>query len=128
MVLVTSNTSKQLLYISHVGRVRLADFPRGLADLKTQLGGLSPGFTLLADFSQLESMDLDCAPKLGRVMDLVGQAGVGLVVRVIPDPSKDIGMNILTVFHYPHHPRIVTCESMAAAARELGGLGKPEAV
>jgi len=62
------------------------------------------------------------------VMDLVGQAGVGLVVRVIPDPSKDIGMNILTVFHYPHHPRIVTCESMAAAARELGGLGKPEAV
>ena len=122
MVLVTSNQLKQLLYISYIGRVRLADFPPGHEDLRTQLGGLSPGFTLLADFSRLGAMDLECAPELGRVMELIGRSGVGLVVRVIPDPSKDIGMNILTVFHYPHHPRVVTCESMAEAARTLAGL------
>jgi len=127
MVLVTSNKPRQLLYISYIGRVRLTEFSPGQADLRTQLGGLSPGFTLLADFSRLEAMDLECAPELGRVMDLIGQAGVGLVVRVIPDPSKDIGMNILTVFHYPHHTRIVTCDSMAAATRELGALGNPDA-
>ena len=65
-------------------------------------------------------MGLDCAPELGRMMELIGQAGVGLVVRVIPDPGKDIGLNILTVFHYPHHLRVVTCQNMAEAARALG--------
>jgi hypothetical protein len=43
-----------------------------------------------------------------------------LVVRVIPDETKDIGFNILTVFHYPHRPQIVTCQTLPEAARVLG--------
>jgi len=120
MLLVTSNKSKQLLYISYNGQLRLEELQSGRDDLTTQLGELSRGFHLLVDFSRLESMGLDCAPELGRMMELIGQAGVGLVVRVIPDPSKDIGLNILTVFHYPHHLRVVTCQNMAEAARALG--------
>ena len=120
MLLVTSNKSKQVLHISYSGQVRLEDLQSGREDLTAQLGDLSPDFHLLADFSELESMGLDCAPELGRMMELIGQAGVGLVVRVIPDPSKDIGLNILTVFHYPHHLRVVTCRNMAEAARALG--------
>jgi hypothetical protein len=116
MLLVTSNKSKQLLYVSYIGRVRLEEFQRNREDFVTQLGEMSPGFRLLADFSQLESMEPDCSSELGRMMDLVGQAGVGQVVRVIPDPGKDIGMNILTIFHYPHHRRPVTCETVADAA------------
>jgi len=120
MLLVTSNKPKQLLYISYLGRVRPEEFERNREDLTMQLGELSPGFRLLADFSRLEFMGLDCELGLGRMMDLIGQAGVGLVVRIIPDPGKDIGMNILTVFHYPHRPRVVTCKSPSAAAKELG--------
>jgi anti-anti-sigma regulatory factor len=120
MLLVTSNKSKQLLYIRYIGHVRLDEFQSAREDLTAQLGELSPGFHLLADFSQLESMGLDCTPELGRMMELIGQAGVGLVVRVIPDPSKDIGMNILTVFHYPHRLRVVTCQNLTDAARALG--------
>jgi hypothetical protein len=120
MLLVTSNKSKQLLLVRYIGQVELDEFQIAREDLMTQLGELSPGFHLLADFSQLESMGLDCAPELGRMMDLFGQASVGLVVRVIPDPSKDIGMNILTVFHYSHRPRVVTCQNLADAARALG--------
>lgn len=120
MLLVTSNKSKQLLHISYIGPVRLEEFRNSREDLTTQLGALSSGFRLLADFSQLKSMGLDCAPELGRMMELIGRAGVGLVVRVIPEPSQDIGMNILTVFHYPHRPRTVTCASMVEAARALG--------
>ena len=41
--------------------------------------------------------------------------GVAEVVRVIPDPQKDIGLNILSVFHYSRRVRIVTCESLAEA-------------
>ncbi|HKW28187.1 MAG TPA: hypothetical protein VJT54_02545 [Verrucomicrobiae bacterium] len=120
MLLITSNKPKRLLHISYIGRAQPEDFQRSQKDLTTQLQELSPGFHLLADFSQLESMDLDCEPELGRMMELIGQAGVDLVVRVIPDPSKDIGMNILTVFHYPHRPRVVTCRNLMEAARALG--------
>jgi hypothetical protein len=120
MLLVTSNKSKQLLYIRYIGHVRLEEFQKGREDLATQLGEMSPGFHLLADFSQLESMGLDCTPELGRMMELIGQADVKLVVRVIPEPSKDIGMNILTVFHYPHHLRVVTCQNLPDAAGALG--------
>ncbi len=119
MLLVTSNKLKQLLSISYIGQVRLAEFQTGRKDLTTQLGEMTPGFRLLADFSQMESMGLDCTPELGRMMDLIGRAGVELVVRVIPEPARDIGMNILTLFHYPHHPRTVTCGSMVEAARLL---------
>ena len=120
MLLVTTNKSRQLLYVSYIGRVRPEEFQHGREDLKAQLKELSAGFRLLADFSQLESMKLDCEPELGRTMELIGQAGVDLVVRVIPDPSKDLGMNILTVFHYPHRPRVVTCENLIEATRALG--------
>lgn len=119
MLLVTSNKAKRLLHISYIGPVRLEEFQSGRKDLTTQLRELSPGFRLLADFSQMESMGLDCTPELGRMMDLIGQAGVDLVVRVIPEPSRDIGMNILTVFHYPHRPRVVTCQNLTEAARLL---------
>jgi hypothetical protein len=119
MLLVTSNKLKRLLYFSYSGEVRLEELQSGLEDLKAQLAELSPGFRILADFSQLEFIGLDCVPELGRMMDLIGKADVGLVVRVIPDPAKDIGMNILTIFHYPHRPRIVTCKNLSEAARTL---------
>ena len=120
MLLVTSNKSRHLLHIRYIGRVQPAEFQCGREDLATQLAELSPGFRLLADFSQLESMELACEVELGRLMELIGQAGVDLVVRVITDSSKDIGMNILTVFHYPHRLRVVTCENLVEAARALG--------
>jgi len=120
MLLTTSNKSRQLLYIRYIGRVRPEEFRHNREDLIAQLKELPAGFRLLADFSQLEFMSLDCEPELGRMMELVGQAGVDLVVRVIPDPSKDIGMNILTAFHYPHRPRVVTCQNLIEAARALG--------
>ncbi len=120
VLLVTSNKSRRLLHIRYIGRVQPAEFEGSREDLTTQLGELPPGFRLLADFSQLESMELDCEAELGRMMELIGRAGVGLVVRVIPDPSKDIGMNILTVFHYPHRLRVVACKNLVEAAGALG--------
>ena len=66
---------------------------------------------------QLETMDPDCMKEIGRTMECIDKAGVEMVVRVMPDPGKDIGFNILAIFHYPRHPRIVTCKTMTEAAR-----------
>jgi len=120
MILVTSNKSKQLLQVRYVGRGQPEEFQRTEAEFRSQLDELSPGFSLLTDFSQLEFMDYECGTEIGRMMEVVDQSGVGLVVRVIPDPSRDIGMKILTAFHYARRPRVVTCANLSEAARALG--------
>lgn len=120
MFLITSNKSKQLIYVSFIGTVRPEDFQSSREDLVTQLAGLSPNFHYLVDLTHLNSMSLECMTALGQWMDLIGRASVGLVVRVIPDPSKDIGMNILTIFHYPKNLQVVTCPNLAEAVKALG--------
>ena len=62
----------------------------------------------------------DCQTELGRQMDLIAQAGVNLLVRVIPDASKDMGMSIMTVFHYSRQVRVVTCLHFTEAIKVLG--------
>ena len=119
MVLSASNQSKQLLYITYIEHITLAELQRGREDVRLLLAELAPGFRLLADFTRLKSMDLDCAGEIGLVMEMVDRSGVGLLVRVIPDPSKDIGMNILTHLHYKNRPQIITCETMTEAAVAL---------
>jgi hypothetical protein len=64
-------------------------------------------------------MDQECAVEIGRSMDQIRVAGVGLIVRVIPDASKDIGMSILSVFHYPHELTVLTCATLAQALERL---------
>jgi hypothetical protein len=119
MFLATVNQLKQLLYLSFIDHVGVKELERGHADIVKLLAELPSGFRLLTDLSRLESMELDCAVEIGREMELFEQKGVGLVVRVIPDPAKDIGMNMLSFFHYHHHPRTVTCATMAEAAKLL---------
>jgi len=119
MFLATSNKAKRLLHLSYIGQVRPEEIRSGNDDLKILLTDLPPGFRLLADFGRLESMDLACTTEIGRVMEWIDQRGVSLVVRVIPDASKDIGMDILALFHYRHHPKVVSCENIVEAGKQL---------
>jgi hypothetical protein len=119
MFLVTSSKPQQLLYLSYFQRVTPDELRRGREHLCALLADLKPGFRLLADFERLESMDLACTTEIGRIMELVDQSGVGLLVRVIPDPSKDIGLDIMSLFHYRHRPATVTCQNMAEAFKKL---------
>jgi hypothetical protein len=74
---------------------------------------------VLADLTELQSMDLDCVLSLAKIMDLFKPHGVGLVVRVDPDPAKDIGSNILSVIRYRGKVSVVICDTIAEAARAL---------
>jgi len=64
-------------------------------------------------------MDTSCAPEIGAMMDLLAEKQVGTVIRVVPDPRKDIGLNIMSVFHYGPEVRLITCENLAAALQRL---------
>jgi hypothetical protein len=82
---------------------------------------LKPGFRLLTNMTALDSMDPGCLPHIRRVMDMCNKQGIDRVVRVIPDPRKDIGLNILSLFHYSRRVRIVTVATIDEAVRALEG-------
>ncbi len=119
MFLVTSNKSKRLLHLSYIGQVGPEEIRAGLEDIKLLLAEMPPDFRLLVDLGRLESMDLACVPELGRAMEIIDAHGVGLVVRVIPDPGKDIGFNILTIFHYTKRPQVVAHQDILDAGKSL---------
>ncbi len=111
--------SKNLLKISYAQHVGPEDTERGEDKIRALLADLRPGFRLLTDLTALESMDLTCVPHIKEVMDWCNKKGVEMVVRVIPDPHKDIGLNILSLFHYGRRVRLVTCETLAEAMNIL---------
>jgi hypothetical protein len=119
MLMITSNKHQRLLLLNYVGRVAPTDLASSRDELRALLAELPAEFRLLADFTQVEFVDPECMTEMGRAMDVIAQHGVSLIVRVMPDPAKDIGLNILTVFHYPRQPRIITCPNLAEALHEL---------
>src|SRR5262245_28342659 len=119
MVQIEADKNRNLLEIRFFQRVVPADLKDQVERVKSLLADLAPDFRLLADLSGLESMDLACAPYIKDTMDLCNRKGVSKVVRIIPDPRKDIGLNIMSYFHYDRDVRIVTCETRAEAEQAL---------
>lgn len=118
---VEADKSKNVLKIAFSQQIRPADASACEQKVRTLLADFQPGFRLLSDLSDLETMDVACAPYIVRVMDLCNQHGVSKVVRVIPDRHKDIGLNIMSLFHYRRRIAIVTCETVVEALKELEG-------
>ena len=119
MFLATVNQPRQLLYLTYIQHVTLQELERGRKDILALLDGVTTGFRVVADLNWLDRMDVECAAEIGRIMEFCEQRGVGQVVRIIPDPGKDIGLSILSLFHYRHNPHIVTCRSLAEAGKVL---------
>ena len=111
--------TKKLLSLSYSGHVDTNQTRECVALLEAMLPKLTEGFQLLSDLTALEAMDWDCVADVKRMMDLCNQKRVALVVRVIPDPHKDIGLNILSLFHYDRKVRLVTCETLDEALKAL---------
>jgi len=119
MFLATSNKVRRLLSLRYIGLVSKEELTQGEVEVLALLADLPAGFQVLQDLSQLEAIDASAIEWVGRMMELFNAKQVSRVIRVIPDPSKDIGFNILAVFHYQHTPEIITCDDILQAARYL---------
>jgi hypothetical protein len=64
-------------------------------------------------------MDPAAAVPLAKIMDALAEKDVAAVVRVIRDPHEDIGLNILSQFHYGAQIKLATFESLAEALSAL---------
>jgi hypothetical protein len=107
------------LVIRYSGSVLPKETEDGLEQVRSGLAQLQTGFRLLADLTDLEAMDVGCAPFIEKAMDLCNEKGAAMVVRVIPDPHRDIGMQIMSIFHYRGDTQIITCQSTAQAEQIL---------
>lgn len=119
MYSVESDRSKQLLVISAAGRVTKKEVESVALRVREIMKEITPGFRVLTDFRWLEWMDPAAAAHLAEIMDALAEKDVAAVVRVVPDPHKDIGLNILSQFHYGPQIKLVTFESLAEALSAL---------
>ena len=119
MYSVESDRSKRLLVISAAGRVTKKEVESVALRVREIMKEITPGFRVLTDFRWLERMDPAAAVPLAEIMDALAEKNVATVVRVVPDPHKDIGLNILSQFHYGPQIKLVTFESLAEALSAL---------
>jgi hypothetical protein len=119
MYSVEIDRSKRLLVINALQRVTADEAKLVAQRVRELLHDAAPGFRVLADFRWLESMDPAAAPHVAKIMDALAEKGVSSVTRVMPDPHKDIGLNILSQFHYGPEIQIATFETLADALQSL---------
>jgi hypothetical protein len=115
MYAVEADGPKRLIVISAVGRVTKEEVKMAAGKVRQVVEDAAPGFRVLTDFRWLESMEPASARYIAEIMDALAETQVGSVVRVIPDPHKDIGLNILSHFHYGPNVPVTTFESLAEA-------------
>jgi hypothetical protein len=119
MYAVELDQSKRLLVISAAQRVTAEQARQAAEHVRDLLQDVAPGFRVLADFRWLESMDPATARHVAEMMDALAQKKVASVTRVMPDPHKDIGLNILSQFHYGPEIQITTFQTLADALQSL---------
>ena len=119
MYAVELDRSKRLLVISAAQTVTVEEAKMAAQRIREVLQDVAPGFRVLADFRGLQSMDSAAAPHIAKMMDALAEKEVASVTRVIPDPRKDIGLNILSQFHYGPDVTLTTFETLADAVQSI---------
>ena len=119
MISVETDKAKRLLVISAAGHISKDEVKQAAEQVRKTLRDVPPGLRALTDFRWLESMRPSAAPHIAEIMDALAEKQVASVIRIIPDPGKDIGLNILSQFHYSHELPISTVETLVDALDRL---------
>jgi hypothetical protein len=109
--------ANNLIRTRYAGHATKANMEASVPIIRSQLELLKPGFNVLADWSEIEKMDLECVPYIAEIMDLARVRGASLIVRVLPASAKDIGINIISVVHLGTSARTVTADNLVEAER-----------
>lgn len=119
MYVVELDQSKRLLVISAAQSVTAEQARQAADQVRGLLQGVTPGFRVLADYRWLESMEPATARHVAEIMDALAEKQVASVTRVMPDPHKDIGLNILSQFHYGPEVKVATFQTLADGLQSL---------
>ena len=127
MYAIELDQTKRLLVISAAQKVTADEAKMAAQRIRELLENVAPGFRVLADFRWLNSMDSGAAHHIAEIMDALAEKAVASVTRVMPDPHKDIGLNILSHFHYGPDIKIATFETLADALQAIAANADSQA-
>lgn len=119
MVLVELNREKNLLHITVSQSFDKKSGEECLASVKSCIKDLKPGFMLLTDLRDVRSVDLSVTPYVKETMEIFNKNKVSKVVRILPEPAEDFGLNIMSIFHYDSKIPIVSCKTFEEACKHL---------
>jgi len=119
MVSVEISESKRLLVFSAAGHVSREEVKQAAEEVRNALQDVAPGLRALTDFRWLDSIRPSAAPHIAEIMELLAEKQVASVIRIIPGPGKNIGLNILSQFHYGRELPITTVETLVEALDRL---------
>jgi len=119
MVSVEISESQRLLVFSAAGHVSREEVKQAAEEVRNALQDVAPGLRALTDFRWLDSIRPSAAPHIAEIMELLAEKQVASVIRIIPGPGKNIGLNILSQFHYARELPITTVETLVEALDRL---------
>jgi len=83
--------------------------------LEDCLSKVKKNFMVLTDLSDLDSFDNSAQQYIQQTMTICNAYGVSKIFRIIPDEAKDMGFNIMSIFHYSKHVKIHTYKTFEEA-------------
>ena len=119
MFIIKSDIKRNLLHIQYLGHFDAKQGPAFCACVQKEVSGLRKGFRIISDLSELNTMDISAAPFVEQAMDICNEHGVGMIYRIISNPDKDIGFNIMSSFHYSQDVKILNFKSPEEANHHL---------
>ncbi len=120
MIKVNYDPEYNTIIIEFEGKIDAAQGEQYLPDIQKVLSKVKKGFNLLVDLSSVQTVDPKIQGVIKKVMDLLNAQGVTKILRVIPDPAHDIGLNIMSLFHYSEEVKVLTLRSREEAQERLG--------
>lgn len=118
-VAVETDPARKILRMRFRGVVRGEDMKTPFAGLPELLREMGSGFVQITDLTELDRMELDSVPQLTKMMDVCLAGGVARIIRVIPNPDKDIGFKLLSLTHYRGKVPIATYKTRGEAEKAV---------
>lgn len=119
MIRVSYDSTLNAVVIVFSDQVDITQAEQSYIDIQKATPKHGKGFKILTDLSKVESMEPGVRAAIKKSMDFFNQNGVTEVIRIIPDPSKDIGFSIMSLFHYSKDVQILTVSSFEEASAYL---------
>lgn len=107
------------IHITLSGRFDAPQSKALLREMQSRSEELQADAHLLCDLTALTEFDPKARPYFRNLMDLCNATGIRKIVRVIPDPSDNFGLTLMSYFHYDASVAVITCSSFSEALKHL---------
>lgn len=119
MIKVSYDGEHNTAIVEFQGNIDATQAEQFFLDVEKVLPKHAKGFKLLADFSSVETMELEVQRAIKKAMEFFNERGVTEILRVIPDPALEIGFNAMSASRYSKEVKVHTLRSRQEAQAHL---------